>query len=509
MQNSYLLKVRIIFWFTTAFFAAGGLSLQADSAEPSQSFSKGAVIRIEGPLTPRVEQFLYRKLDDAKEEGADLVVIEIDSPGGYLTTSQQMSEHLRDNVNWAKTVAFVPKQALSGAAILALGCDEILMSPNALIGDAGAIYQDEYGMFQHAEEKIVSNLAEWMRLMAESNGYPPALAEAMVDRNKIVYRAVNQQTGESKIVGDLEAAKLRGQPGWQIEQIRESQKGRFLELSGSRAVELGLAQGLASGRADLRHKFHLPDDFTVYEETWVDKVVYVLNWPLVTALLLVIGMIAIYIELSAPGISVGGLIGGLCFILFFWSRFLGGTSGWLEVILFAAGVVFIAVEVFVIPGWGVSGILGLLLLAVSVIMAGQTFTIPHTSHEFSVFGNSLLVVLGSGATFVIAAMLLSRHLSSLPVFGKLVLKPPVADDQISSDNGPGKAEQAPAAVNSGPVAVGDWGTSYSPLRPAGIVIFGDEYVDVVTDGSFVDTGRQVRVIEIRGNRIVVREVDAE
>jgi membrane-bound serine protease (ClpP class) len=507
MRHSYQITTPIVMWFAATLFVTCGIMPQVDSAEESKTFSNGALIRIEGPLTPRLEQYLHRKLDDAKDSGADLVVIEIESPGGYLTTSQQMAEYLRDNVTWARTVAFVPKQALSGAAILALGCDEILLAPTALIGDAGAIYQDEYGMFQYVEAKIVSDFAEWVRVMAESNGHSPALAEAMVDRNKVVYHAVNPQSGESKIVSEVEARKLRKEPGWQVEQVRESEEGRFLELNGNRAVELGLAADLASSRNDVRHRFGLPDDFTVYEETWVDKVVYVLNWPLVTGLLLVIGMVAIYIELSAPGISIGGLIGGLCFALFFWSRFFGGTSGWLEVILFVAAIVFIAVEVFVIPGWGIAGITGLLLLVVSVVMAGQSFLIPTTSREYSVVGNSLLVVLGSGASFIVVAMVLSRHLGSLPVFNKLVLKPPTAAES-KSEIVASESDKSPAPRVTDGITVGDWGTAYSPLRPSGLATFGEEMVDVVADGSFVDKGQQIRVIEVRGNRVVVREVDA-
>ena len=94
-----------------------------------------------------------------------------------------------------------------------------------------------------------------------------------------------------------------------------------------------------------------PTKTRVYRHTTTDTIVYVLNNPFVTGLLVIIGLIALYIEFSAPGLGAGGLVAGLCAVLFFWSRFFSGTSGWLEVILFVAGLVFIAMEIFVIPGF--------------------------------------------------------------------------------------------------------------------------------------------------------------
>ena len=113
-----------------------------------------------------------------------------------------------------------------------------------------------------------------------------------------------------------------------------------------------------------------------------------------------IGLVALYLELSAPGISVGGLIAGLCAVLFFWSRFLGGTSTWLEVLLFLAGTVFLVVEVFVIPGWGVSGLMGLVLILVSVVMASQEFVVPSTGRQWNQLVTTLLVILCAGCVFV-------------------------------------------------------------------------------------------------------------
>ena len=164
---------------------------------------------------------------------------------------------------------------------------------------------------------------------------------------------------------------------------------------------------------------------TVLRHTGLDTTVAVLNNPLITGLLFVIGAVALYVELSAPGIGIGGLVSGLCFTLFFWSRFLGGTAGWLEVILVFAGVAFLAVELFIIPGFGVAGVTGLVLMAAGIIMASQNHLVPQSPRAMSQLGNSLLVLLGSGAVSLIGFVVLSRFYGSIPVLNRLILQRPI------------------------------------------------------------------------------------
>jgi membrane-bound serine protease (ClpP class) len=235
-----------------------------------------------------------------------------------------------------------------------------------------------------------------------------------------------------------------------------------------------------------------------YEPGSLELVIRVLNNPFITGALFVIGLIALYIEISAPGISVGGVTAALCFSLFFWSRFLGGTAGWLEVILFFAGVAFLLMEVFVIPGFGVAGLTGLGLMLVSLILASQEFLVPDTPRDRERLAVSLTVITGSGFLVLGAIVVLARQFGKVPVVNRLVLKAPVtAGDDSQSTQKDGTLQY--------PVSVGDIGIAESPLRPAGKAMFGEAYVDVVADGSFVDSGRPVKVVATRGRSIVVRE----
>ncbi|MFV2070336.1 MAG: nodulation protein NfeD [Pirellulales bacterium] len=479
----------------------------SEERQPAREFSTGVLIRFEGPITPLLEQYFYRKLDDAKKRGADLIIVEIDSPGGFLDASLNIAERLRD-LSWAHTVAFVPGEALSGAAITALACDDIVMAPNARIGDAGPIFQGEDALFRHAPEKIRSDLARRVRDLAEAKGRPPAVAEAMVDMDLVVFHVQNKRTGKETFMADHEIASADHPDAWEKgPPIIESREKHFLTVNGIRAVELHLAQGNAQTRRDLEEEYDLREALVILKPTSVDHAVTILNFPIVTGLLFVVGLIALYIEFSAPGIGMGGLIAGLCFALFFWSRFLGGTAGWLEVVLFMAGLVFLAMEWFVIPGFGVAGISGLFLIFLSVLMAGQHFLIPHTSRELSTSLNSIMVLSSSGIAFVVAAMVISHYFKVIPVMRWLVLEPPTAKSTAAAGDkdAPGEPNVA-VSDHRFPVQVGDWGTAESLLRPAGKVRFEDHYVDVVTDGSFVEPGRPVRIIEISGNRVVVREI---
>jgi membrane-bound serine protease (ClpP class) len=468
--------------------------------ESPTRYSRGVLIRFEGTITPWLEYYVDCKLKAAKQKDADLLIIEIQSPGGLVMQSLAIAKRLRD-VDWAHTVAYIPDEALSGAAFVALGCDDIIMAPNAKLGDAGVIEPDAEFQFRYVPEKIRTHLVAEARDLAAAKGRPPALAEAMVDKDLVVYSVQNRQTGKETFMSEKDIKSDENPGQWEkLNPVQETLGDNFLELSGTRAVQLGLAQGNASSRQDLKRRYRLQGELLVYQYTSVDTAVYILNSPWVTGLLFVVGLVALYVELSAPGIGVGGLTAGLCFAIFFWSRFLGGTADLLDVILFVAGVAFLLVEIFVLPGFGVAGLSGILLILSSLILASQTFLIPQTQEEWAQLTRTLAVILVSGLLFAVAAYLLSRHFGSLPILNRLVLVPP---DSPGGDQGPG----SPAGGDQSAVQIGSCGVALSTLRPAGKARFGNQYVDVVTEGDFITKGTRIEVLEIHGNRIVVGKVD--
>lgn len=439
-----------------------------------------------------MSSYLRAKIQQAKSFGADMIILDIESPGGLKSESLDLAEMMRD-IDWAYTVAYVPQRALSGAALLTLGCDELIVGELARYGDVGIIqYDPQLNAFRFAPEKIYSELILQARVLATSKGRSPELAEAMINKDFHVYQ--KERNGDLEFKGVLKDDEAPGPP-WQL--VSETKKG-FLTVSGTRAKELGLAQGFATDHDSVAGElgFEL-SSARIFRHTTTDSVVYYLNHPFGTGLLILVGLIAFFLELSAPGIGFGGLVSGLCAALFFWSRFLGGTSTWLEIVLFLAGVTFLLMEVFVIPGWGVSGIAGLFLTIASLFMASQDFVLPSTGREWNQSLTTIMIMLCSGALFTIAAAFIVRNLGFIPIFSKLLLPPPEPDQESAGDGPKPKPKEHPS------VSVGDWGRSESLLRPAGRAVFSGRSYDVVSDGEYIDAGRQVKVIEIAGNRIVV------
>ena len=172
-----------------------GAAAPDERQEPPPQITRGALIRLEGFIGLGNEQYLERKLAAARQYGANLVIVEIDSPGGRLDSSFNIARRLRD-AHWAHTVAYIPDQAYSGATVVALGCDEILMGPHAMLGDVGVIFEGDDSLFHYVPEKALSPIAQLMRDLAVSKGRPPALAEAMVDKKLTVYRVRNETTGK-------------------------------------------------------------------------------------------------------------------------------------------------------------------------------------------------------------------------------------------------------------------------------------------------------------------------
>jgi membrane-bound serine protease (ClpP class) len=477
-------------------------------AVAAKTYRLAAVIHFEGPITPWLEGYFTRKLAAAKKSGADLIVVAVDSPGGYVDESRDLAEMLRD-ASWAHTVAYVPDEALSGAAFVSLGCDEIVMRPNARLGDVGVIFLDQDFMFRYAPEKYRSDLVQRLRGLAIAKGRPPALAEAMVDMDVEVFRCRNTNTGSTTFLSELELNNRPDSADWEkLELVIESQKGRFLEVSGTRAVELQLASATVTSEEELRKRFEVEGEWQEYRPDTADKAVYVLGLWWVTGLLFILGLVGLLYELSAPGTCIGGIMALLCFALFYWSRFHAGTSGMLELVLFGTGVLLLAVEIFVLPGFGVAGVSGILLILISMVLACQNFIVPETQHDWSTLLSSSFLVLSSCAGFAVVAGVMMRYFHVIPVLNNMILAPPVPT-QNSTESGVAiqdGSKSSGKAIES-TVQVGSLGRTETSVRPIGRARFGDTFVDVVCEGDYIPRGASVRVLEISGHKVIVEAAE--
>jgi membrane-bound serine protease (ClpP class) len=464
------------------------------------TYSRPVRIKLQGMITILTHEYMKRQIERAKEMNADLIIVEIDSPGGDAQASIDIAGDLA-NIKWARTVAFVEKQAISGGAFVAIGCEEIILLPSARIGDAGPIVMGEDSQFRHAPEKIVSFLAEAVRTIADQRGHPPAIAEAMVDKNLTVFHYRHIPTGQTRSMSEAEVAQKNDADQWEkIKPVFGSGGGRFLTLNGKSATEVGLAAGTVPDSQALFERYQLKTTPILFEETWVDTLVAVLNFPVISGALLVLGLIFLYAEFYMPGIGIFGILSALCFGIFFWATFLGGTADWLEVILFLGGVACILAELFVFPGFGVFGLTGILLVVAGLTMA-LTPAANQLTNSLDTLAASATTVGTSLAIFVVAGAVLARFMGTLPFFKRMMLAPPTGSGDLATDNDPSAIEGTFTEWS-----IGQEGIARTPLRPAGKARFAETEVDVVAEGSFVAAGKPVRIVLAQGNRIVVREV---
>ena len=457
-----------------------------------------AYIKINGVIEPVVEQFVQRQIDRVVGDGANLIIFEIDSPGGLLSSSEQLAHYIAElDPQRVKTVAYVPEEALSGAAMISLGCDEIYMAPNAILGDAAPIETRDGQAFDRVPEKLLSAVRVMLRDLGEANGRPGALCAAMADKDLLVYQATNRDTG--RIWYMTESAIHRSAGEWiQGPLVPESREGNLLTVNGERAHILKLAQPPVVDIDDLKQRLGIPAKMTLHPvgRTWVDSLIFFLNQPVVGGALITLGILLIYLELHFMT-GLLAILSVLCFSLFFWSKYLGGTSGWLEVVLFAIGLGCIVMEMFVVPGFGVFGASGGLLIIGALILASQTFGNFSPGSDFRQMTQTIGVLSGAIITTIVCAVLISRYLPRMPILGGMVLAPP---GSILAEGPQLRAEEGVVSL------VGQRGLTRSPLRPVGKAEIDGDYLDVFSEGGFIDANTEIEVVRHEGNRIFVREI---
>ncbi len=453
------------------------------------------LIRIEGFVNLLLKEYVIRHVNEARENGRNLFIFEIDSYGGEGMPGLELAEFIKD-LKGVKTISYIPTKAISAAAFIALGSDEIIMHPDAKLGDCGAMIKDEDGKYTLLpKEKVVSILSPSLETLARAKGYPPTLVKSMVEEDLVVHEVFDRRTGRVMFLSDDEIS-ARDPEGLEVRR-KVKDKEHFLTVDGKTAVSLELAKEVVDNLDGLKAIYGIEEkEMQIVAPTWVDTLIVILNSRIMGVILIVGGILGLYTELKIPGVILPGLLAGLCFLLFFWSHFMGGTATALEIVLFLAGVLCLGVELLLIPGFGVVGVTGILLIMASIILASQTFWFPHSHSEWRDFTLSMVPLLAAFGSLIGFAILISKYLPHVPLLGRMVLQPNYAQGNDS------------VGLTMDPFhnLLGSEGLAMTMLRPAGLVRFGDQYIDVVSDGAYIDEGARVRVIEVIGNRIVVKQV---
>lgn len=523
-------------------------------------FEKAYVIPIQDTINDVTLDSVKRRLDAALDDGADLVIFDIDTPGGDAFACLQICTEIK-NLTTIHTIAWVNHQAYSAGAIISMACDEIVMSPRSTLGDSQPIFLTPGGpsaVPDDIEAKVTSPLIEEVRDSARRRGYDMTLCLAMIDPTIEVFWLEHAETGERRFVDragrdelfaigpsagpertvtrsvkpggspdpltgqsqDVVETTTKIEPGehvagsesktaWRyvqsderlgtISQPIDSSK-QLLTMSQDEAVAFGFATGIVADRAEFRSRYGIVGAIEDLPYNWSEELADWLGSATVRGVLLMLIILGGYVELKTPGVGLPGLVAVIALAVFLGAPYLTGLANVWEILVVLAGIVLILVELFVLPGFGIAGISGLILIFAGMLLSFMPaepggpipFHWPRFEYTLTGLRDGLIAMSVSMLASLAAAMMLSRYLPRIPVFGRVVAPNPTPADIAAGDPYGNLAR------------IGDVGVTEGVLRPAGKARFGQVLVDVVTEGDYIEPGAQIEVIERHGNRVVVR-----
>ncbi len=401
------------------------------------------------PVTETVEAglhaFLKRAVSEAEEANASAIIFEIDTPGGAVDAAGDIGKLFTSTP--LKTIAFVNKQALSAGAYISLNADEIYMVPGAVMGSAAVI--DQSG--NAADKKAQSFWLAAMQSAAQESGRDPIYAMAMADE-------------------DVDLPEYG------------AGKGKLLTLTAEQALRVEYSEGTVKDRAELLSVLGYSNAEVVeVDETFAEKLARFITNPFVTSILITLGSLGLVLELYSPGFGIPGIMGVSSLLLFFYGHLVAGLAGYETLILFVLGIGLIILEFFV--AGGIAGAIGFAAVIASFFLASGN--VLH-------MGISILIAI---IVCILASILMVKVLGkSMKFFFKIVLR-----DSTNTESGY-------ISNKTRTELIGQEGITFTALRPAGTVVIGNERLDVVSEGSFIQKDKKVVVVKTEGSRIVVREI---
>ena len=535
-----------------ASLAQGGGTAFPDTGSGTPPESGYVVIaKIDGEIDDGVAVVVERAVKEAAN--ADGIIFVIDTPGGRVDSAITITRHIMSAP--CPTIAYVEGMgAISAGAIISYACDHIVMAPASNIGASTPITMGAPDQDSQVNEKSMSFIRAKYRALGEENGHNPLLGEAMVDneielwghqgedgvytvyklRGKDVVETHTTTPKTEQEAGDAPAAfvSLRAQaPGALPEVFREllgepkpepetpgeeeetplldtegrpasvpegadliSEAGKLLTLTSQEAVKYGLSPMQADtiddafaflGQPELKRHYVVPN-FAEYLFAWLTS-------PMISGLLLMLGMGGLYMEVRTPGFGLPGIIGVSCLALFFGSYLVLGIADWADLIFVALGLALLAAEIFLIPGFGIPGIAGIACLLTGFYLALVKNPIPQYDWDF--------VRLNDAGQTLSTALLLFAGLVALT--WNLFPRTPLARWLVLSDTQDNAAGYIVQTDEEERVTAGLRGEALSFLRPAGRARFQGRNYDVVTRGEFIEAGSPIRIVQVDGNRHVV------
>ena len=347
------------------FFAAAFVFLSQNSAFAQKN--SAVVINMHGEINEALVAYLSREIGKAEDSGVDVVIIDIDTWGGFVFAAEEIHDILSETQ--LNTIAYISKKAVSAGVMVAISCDRVVMTPGSHSGAAETIPNDE------------KSLSAWVGMLtaaAEESGRPVDIVKAMADKREV------------------------------IEGL--SEEGELLDITAQKAVEYGYADMVSTSHRDALASFGYTDYETVTAEaSTADMAARFLTSSTVLSILFVAGVFFMIIELFTAGFGLFGIIAIVCFALYFFGGVIAGYTEWWAVVLFILGAIFFVIEI-IVPGFGIFGILGIVLTLLGLMFSARSI------RDFVIRGGITLAVC------LVSIPIMFKVFGRLKIFDRIILK---------------------------------------------------------------------------------------
>lgn len=417
---------------------------------------------IKKEIAPPVWRSTKLAVEEAVKKDADLILIEMSTYGGLLESADSIRTKLLESP--VPVYVFINHNAASAGALIAIACDSIYMSTGSTIGAATVV--DQTG--QVVPDKYQSYMRAMMRSTAEATGRDPNIAQAMVD------------------------------PRIEIEGVIDS--GSVLTFTASEAMKFNFCDGIAEDVEEVLEIAGIGNYEMIEQELRpLDKIIGFLINPIVSGILIMIIVGGIYFELQTPGVGFPLIAAITAALLYFAPLYLEGLAAHWEILLFIVGVILLIIEIFALPGFGVAGISGIVLIVASLTLAlVNNIGFDFRPVDFPKFVVSFFLVIIS----VFISLILSYYITR-SVFGRNILFGSLALETVESTS-----EGYTAASQDYQRMVGKTGTAHSILRPGGKVIVEGVVFDAIAESGYIEKGDPVEVSGYQTTQLVVRKIQA-
>lgn len=414
--------------------------------------NKVYVAHIETDINLGLAPYLTRVINEAEKAQAKAIIFKVNTLGGRVDAAIQIKDAiLSTNI---LTIAFVNHRAISAGALITLSCDKIVMVTGGSIGAATVV--DQAG--KKVGEKYQSFMRSEMRAIAEKNGRRVDIAQGMVDE-KIVVEGLVDST-------------------------------QLITLTTNEALKYGIADTSLSDMESILSAFNLENaDLIDSDSNWAEDVVKFLNNGIVSSILIMIGFFGLFAEVKTPGWGVPGTAGIIALVLFFGSSYILALASIIDILLFAIGLILVFLEIFVIPGFGIAGISGIIMIIVSLFLALTGTNLPYV--DTSIISVAIIQLSSALAGALILIFILAKFLPKTSTFSRLIL--------VDSE----KNKKGFVSANKISKIVGKKGVALTTLRPSGIAEIDGKRVDVVSEGTYIEKGEKVVVLSSEGFKVVV------